>query len=124
MQVLLKKEGLFGFDESKYTKITSDVFDTMVSGAFGESKGSKDKVEAEMFYFKNMREYDDYNFSHNENNTLFDKTKNVYVSTKGEIFVFANSNKVIVSNTHNVLNTGNPITNVTTNTKEDTSTKS
>lgn len=121
MQVLLKKEGLFGFDETKYTKIASDVFDTMVSGAFGEQKERRDKVEAEMFYFKNMRDYDDYNFNHNEDNTLFDNTKSVYVSQKGEIFVFKRPE---IANSVTITNNNKERIDVTTNTKEDTSKKS
>lgn len=87
MLVLLKKEATFNFDESKYTKMPSDVFNNMVEASFPTKNNKNEAIEAEMMYFKNMRDYDDYNFNHNKNGDVFDKTKDVFISQKGEIFV-------------------------------------
>lgn len=87
MLVLLKKEATFNFDESNYTKMPSYVFNNMVEASFPTKNNKNEAVEAEMMYFKNMRDYDDYNYNHNKDGDMFDKTKNVFISQKGEIFV-------------------------------------
>lgn len=133
MKVLLKKEAVFVFDESKYTRVPSDVFDNMVESSFPSEKEKKDNIECEVMYFKNMRDYDDYN--HNTNKNIFDKTKDVFISHKGEVFVFckvkdASLTTTISSNSGNTDVTVKKPTNitltadVTTNTEKDKATKS
>lgn len=130
MQVLLKKEALFVFDESKYTRVPSEVFDNMVESSFPSEKGKKDDIECEVMYFKNMRDYDDYN--HNTNKNIFDKTKDVFISQKGEVFVFCKvkDTSLTVTNNGSTDATTKKPTNitltadVTTNTEKDKTTKS
>lgn len=133
MKVLLKKEAVFVFDESKYTRVPSDVFDNMVESSFPSEKEKKDNIECEVMYFKNMRDYDDYN--HNTNKNIFDKTKDVFISQKGEVFVFCKVKGTslttnISNNNGNIDVTVKKPTNitltadVTTNTEKDKTTKS
>lgn len=87
MKVLLKKEGYFEFDETKYTKIPNDVFNAMTITSF-ENVEKVDSNIPEILYFKNMKDY----MTHaSSGKYVFDKTKDVFVSQKGEIFVYLNS---------------------------------
>lgn len=133
MQVLLKKEALFVFDESKYTRVPSEVFDNMVESSFPSEKGKKDNIECEVMYFKNMRDYDDYNYNTNKN--IFDKTKDVFISQKGEVFVFCKVKDTSSASTITNSNSNTDVTvkkptnitltaDVTTNTEKDKATKS
>ena len=125
MKVLLKKEGYFEFDETKFTKIPSDVFNAMATTTF-ENVEKVDSNIPEVLYFKNMKDY----ITHaSSGKYIFDKTKDVFVSQKGEIFVYLNSviksGSVIVDNKglSSTITAKDIKSNATTNSEKDSTGK-
>lgn len=125
MKVLLKKEGYFEFDETKFTKIPGDVFNAMATTSF-ENVEKVDSNIPEVLYFKNMKDY----ITHaSSGKYVLDKTKDAFVSQKGEIFVYLNSviksGSVIVDNKwlSSTITAKDIKSNATTNSEKDSTGK-
>ena len=84
MKVILTKEAEFDFNENKYTAIPSEVFETLVGKPVTESDQNPplDKI----IVFENKADYLANAKKHNIN---YDK--NIYVSSKGQIFCMLNN---------------------------------
>lgn len=116
MKVLLKKEGYFEFDETKFTKIPNDVFNAMAIASFDNVEAINKNIP-EVLYFKNMKEY----MVHYSNGKFaLDKRKDIFVSQKGEVFVYLNTD--IKSGSVSVATTKEE-TDVTANTEKNTTSK-
>ena len=84
MQLILKREAEFDFNESKYTAIPSEVFNTLV----GEPDEGvlADPQLPKMFMFDNKADYIKHAKLHD-----IDFNKSIYVSNKGQILCYLNN---------------------------------
>lgn len=97
MKVILTKESEYDFNESKFTAIPHSVFSMLVEGNVEASSIGYPKV----IMFNDKEDYINNVWKHN-----VDHSKDVYVSTKGQIFCFIGTSEE------------NETVNVTTDTEE------
>lgn len=83
MKVILTKESEYDFNESKFTAIPHSVFSMLVEGNADVSNTDYPKV----IMFNDKEDYISNVWKHN-----IDHSKDVYVSPKGQIFCFIDSN--------------------------------
>lgn len=84
MNVILTKEAEFDFNESKYTAIPSSVFNTLIT----QSDLCTEHLDLpKVIMFNDKNEY-----IKNATKYSIDPDKDVYVSTKGQIFCFVKDN--------------------------------
>lgn len=86
MKVILTKESEYDFSESKYTAIPSGVFEMLVETKIASSNTEYPKV----IVFNDKDDYVENSWRHNIN-----KSKDVYVSQKGQIFCFIDDGNAV-----------------------------
>ena len=99
MKVILTKESEYDFSEGKYTAIPNGVFDMLVETNVAESSVEYPKV----IVFNDKNDYVVNAWRHN-----ISKTKDIYVSQKGQIFCFIDDGETM-----------NNVEDGATNTEED-----
>ena len=82
MKVILSKKAEYDFNESKYTPIPFGTFNAMMGGVNETSKYSE--LE-EVMFFNSVSDY-----MMNASMCDINKEKPIYVSEKGNVFVFVN----------------------------------
>ena len=87
MEVILTKKAKYDFSTDKHTAIPSDVFNMLVEDGIGDVSTNDNSSVPEMIVFEDKNEY-----LNRDGKINIDMSRNFYVSKKGQIFCFLDTN--------------------------------